>query len=57
MKVLSKPIYLQVLEFLKLPRYESHEMANFDPVHRTRYDDNVKMKPETRKKLEDFFRP
>ncbi|CAJ1945582.1 unnamed protein product [Cylindrotheca closterium] len=54
MKVLSKAIYHQVLEFLELPPYE---ISHFDRVHKTRYGDNVKMKPETRKKLEIFFRP
>lgn len=54
MKVHSKVIYHQVLDFLELQHYE---MSNFESVHKTRYDDSVKLKTETRKRLQDFFRP
>ncbi|KAL3932837.1 MAG: hypothetical protein SGBAC_010663 [Bacillariaceae sp.] len=56
MKVHSQAIYHQVLEFLEI-HHSEHELSKFEPVHKTRYDENVKMKLETRKKLEDFYRP
>ena len=56
----SSEVYTKVLEFLKLPY---HGLKKYDLVHKTKYgstgslDLPPKMKAETRKRLEDFYRP
>lgn len=56
MKQNSSATYEQVLKFLKLP---DHKLKRYDVIHKTKYNSQItpQMKPETRKRLQDFYRP
>jgi N-formylglutamate amidohydrolase len=42
------------LKFLELP---AHDLLNYDRIHETKYLPQTAMKPETRMRLEEFYRP
>ena len=51
----SSEVYNEVLHFLNLPQ---HELKKFSVIHKTNFGTiPEEMKPETRKRLEDFYRP
>jgi hypothetical protein len=54
LKADSNETYAKVLEFLKLRK---HSMGKYGTIHSTNYRRGTAMKPETRAKLEAFYRP
>ena len=51
----SSEVYNEVLQFLNLPQ---HELKKFSVIHKTNFGTiPEEMKTETRKRLEDFYRP
>lgn len=50
----SQTVYQQVLKFLELP---THDLPNYDRIHETKYPPQTAMKPETRMRLQEFYRP
>lgn len=50
----SKAVYQQVLQFLEMA---SHDLPSYDKIHETKMLPQNDMKPETRLRLQQFYRP